>query len=653
MEDMPPRQADDHQRKHTWLNERITENRIILSSAQRKSFILSWVRFLTFVMIPIGAYASVSEDYTVGGTLILVGLVGFIVSVRFHARVRQRLQMAALTDSVLQESAAKLAGNVDIVRAGERPAAASEDIATFIARDSKADSTFPLSPQEIVDIDVFGTPLSLFGLLNRTSTPLGSRALANALVNPLAEKANIESRQTVVRWLADHPTERMRLMAAATGMRSLAPECDQFCSTVASIEPLRNRRTMLMAKWWAIAATIGFAVVGYRLSDGSVTNIEWAVAFAMVGVNITILRRMRESILPRIRPWLQLDDIVGTFSFFVKECVDEIPEEDCFEELKQSFTAAAAPAVLPALQRVLPFSFLGLAGPLHTAINYLTLWDLHVVLGLDRAVAQHRAQLRNALWATGQLEFLTSLAVYAWETSDAIFPSVEPESSPLQLTIDDGRHPLIAPTEGVANSVNLGAAPHTYVITGSNMSGKSTFLRMTGCNLVLAQIGAAVPARSMRLTPLQLMTDLRIRDDLARHESYFLAEVRQVKRMVEATGRHEPILALIDEPFRGTNSAERVAAAVSVVRSLTRGGGLHMVATHDEALTSLADGKTIANFHFAEKFDSEELVFDYRIHDGPSQTRNALRVLQMEGFPAELITEANQLARELTQQQKK
>ena len=207
---------------------------------------------------------------------------------------------------------------------------------------------------------------------------------------------------------------------------------------------------------------------------------------------------------------------------------------------------------------------------------------------------------------------------------------------------------LIAPSEAVCNSVQLGTPTRTYIITGSNMSGKSTFLRMTGCNLVMAQIGSAVPARRMRLTPMRLMTDLRIRDDLSRHESYFLAEVRQVKRMVEATARNEPILALIDEPFRGTNSAERVAAAVAVVRSLTRSGGLHMVATHDEALTALADDNHVRNYHFAEKIDSEALVFDYQIHDGPSRTRNALRVLELEAYPKQLIEEATKLAQELS-----
>jgi len=651
MDDAPPHQAADHQSKQARLNERLTENRAVLSAAQRASFIWSWVRFLTFVMMPIGAYAAVSEDYLIGGVLICVGLVGFLIAVRLHARVRQRLQLATLTDIVLEESATRLAGDVDILRSGERPSPTPPVIAQFLKYYDDVSHCFPLSPQEIVDIDVFGAPISLFGALNRTSTPLGSRTLAETLEKPLADKQHIEARQAAVRWLADHPWQRTRIMAAAAGMRALTTECDEFCATVAGFEPLLQRSKMRAAQIWGIISSVGLSAVIYRLFDGSMQQWEWIAALMVVSINVTILRRLREDVLPRIRPWLALDDIVGSFAFFVQNAIDELPAEGALAQQRSALVAANGPAALPALQRVLPFAFLGLAGVMHTIVNYLTLWDVHVVLGLDKAVAQQRTRLRAAFSAVGELELLTSLAAYAWETPGATLPTIEAPDAPLVVNIRDGRHPLIPANEAVSNSVQLGDPICTYIITGSNMSGKSTFLRMTACNLVLAQMGSAVPAHSMRLTPLRLMTDLRIRDDLARHESYFLAEVRQVKRMVEATALHEPILALVDEPFRGTNSAERVAAAVAVVRSLTRGGGLHMVATHDEALTALADDRQVANFHFAESIDSAALVFDYRIHAGPSQTRNALRVLEMEGYPQALIDEANEMALRLIGEQ--
>ncbi len=653
MDDAPPRQSADHQSKQAWLNERLSENRAVLSAALRASFIWSWVRFLTFVMMPIGASAAVSEDYLVGGLLIGFGLIGFLIAVRLHTRVRQRLQLATLTEIVLEESATRLAGGVEILISGERPDAASESITRFLNKSDDASQTFPLSAQEIVDIDVFGTPLSLFGMLNRTSTPLGARSLADALERPLADRSNIETRQAAVQWLADHPWERIRIMAAAAGMRALSAECDDFCGTVAGFDPLPQRDKMRAAQVWGAVASIGLAIVIYRLFDGSVRQWEWIAALMTVSVNVSILRHFRGDVLPRIRPWLSLDDAVGSFAFLVNNAVDALPGDGPLARQRDTFTAANEPAALPALQRIMPFAFLGLAGLMHTIVNYVTLWDVHVVLGLDRAVAQQRSRLRDAFIAVGEMELLASLAAYAWETPGATFPEVEPNDASLVVDIREGRHPLIPAGEAVSNSVQLGEPICTYIITGSNMSGKSTFLRMTACNVVLAQIGSAVPAQSMRLTPLRLMTDLRIRDDLARHESYFLAEVRQVKRMVEATARHEPILALVDEPFRGTNSAERVAAAVAVVRSLTRGGGLHMVATHDEALTALADNRQVANFHFAESIDSAALVFDYRIHEGPSQTRNALRVLEMEGYPQTLIDEANEMARRLIKEQER
>ena len=142
---------------------------------------------------------------------------------------------------------------------------------------------------------------------------------------------------------------------------------------------------------------------------------------------------------------------------------------------------------------------------------------------------------------------------------------------------------------------------------------------------------------------MEILTDLRVRDELSKKESYFLAEVRQVRRMVEAARSDRPVFALIDEPFRGTNSAERVAAASAVVTSLINGSGLHLVATHDAALTSLGDADNAENYHFQESFEQENLVFDYKLRTGPAQSRNALRVLQAEGYPKDLLAHAKQL----------
>jgi DNA mismatch repair ATPase MutS len=192
----------------------------------------------------------------------------------------------------------------------------------------------------------------------------------------------------------------------------------------------------------------------------------------------------------------------------------------------------------------------------------------------------------------------------------------------------------------VPNSVTLTPTTRIWVITGSNMAGKSTFLRMTGINILLAQVGSAVVAREMTWSPLRLMTDLQARDNLARDESYFLAEVRHLRRMVVPAEEDGVLLGLIDEPFRGTNSQDQSAASVAVIRHLLRSDTLVLLATHDRHLTELADGKTIKNYHYREDLSSDGLVFDYHLHDGPARTRNALRVLEREGYPPRVLEDA-------------
>lgn len=192
--------------------------------------------------------------------------------------------------------------------------------------------------------------------------------------------------------------------------------------------------------------------------------------------------------------------------------------------------------------------------------------------------------------------------------------------------------------------MQLDAGHNLWIITGSNMSGKSTFLRMVGVNLLLAQAGCAAPATHVCFMPMRLVTDLRIRDNLAKGESYFLAEVRQLRRMIVPRpdqAASAPILGLIDEPFRGTNHQEQRAATLAVIEHLVRSDGLFLIATHDRTVAGIVGSAGAQNYHFQEHLRDQELTFDYLLRPGVARTRNALRVLEREGYPPELVSRAN------------
>jgi DNA mismatch repair ATPase MutS len=270
-------------------------------------------------------------------------------------------------------------------------------------------------------------------------------------------------------------------------------------------------------------------------------------------------------------------------------------------------------------------------------INLILFADAHIALALARCTVPNRDALLAGLSALAELDALCSLASFAAEQPRACYPVPDERT---EMTIIDGCHPLVAPERAVPNDAHLTPTVRMWVITGSNMAGKSTFLRMVGTNVLLAQIGCVAVAREMRWSPLRLITDLRVRDNLAQDESYFLAEVRHLRRMVLPPAGDAPILGLIDEPFRGTNAQDQSAASVAILGRLLASSDLFLVATHDQHLTALADGAPARNYHFQEDLSGDVLVFDYRLREGPARTRNALRILEREGYPPELVRQA-------------
>jgi hypothetical protein len=242
------------------------------------------------------------------------------------------------------------------------------------------------------------------------------------------------------------------------------------------------------------------------------------------------------------------------------------------------------------------------------------------------------ADLGRWLTAVGAFEALHSLAGYAFENPADPFPEVV-EGGPLF----DGEglgHPLRPAAHFVRNDVRLGGELRLLVVSGSNMSGKSTLLRAVGANAVLALAGAPVRATRLRLSPLVVGATLRVQDSLTAGRSRFYAEVLRVRRLVELARGRQPLLFLLDELFAGTNSHDRRLGAAAVVRALVEAGAVGLLTTHDLALTDIADGLAprAANAHFEDRFVEGALVFDYRLCPGVVPRGNALALLRAAGF---------------------
>jgi hypothetical protein len=262
----------------------------------------------------------------------------------------------------------------------------------------------------------------------------------------------------------------------------------------------------------------------------------------------------------------------------------------------------------------------------------LLMWGTQVAYAIEAWRAASGPPIRRWLQTVGEFEALCALATYAGENPEDPFPEVLDQG--LCYEAEGLGHPLLPRPRCVTNDLHLCGELRVLVVSGSNMSGKSTFLRTVGINAVLALAGAPVRARRVRIAPLAVGATLRIQDSLQEGRSRFYAEILRVRQVVDLSRGPIPLLFLLDELFAGTNSHDRRLGADAVVRGLVEAGALGLVTTHDLSLTQIADelGARAANVHFADHFENGLMTFDYRLHPGVVQHSNALALMRAVGL---------------------
>jgi DNA mismatch repair ATPase MutS len=263
---------------------------------------------------------------------------------------------------------------------------------------------------------------------------------------------------------------------------------------------------------------------------------------------------------------------------------------------------------------------------------FVLLWDVHFTYAIERWREENGHAILDWMDSVGQLEALAALAGYAYERPTRPFPEIV-ESGPVFEGIELG-HPLIAEEEVVPNSVSLGESPRALIVSGSNMSGKSTLLRTVGINAILALAGAPVCATSLRISPLSLGATLRVQDSIQSGTSRFYAEIKKLKQLTAMAESGTSLLFLLDELFSGTNSHDREIGANALLKGLLEAGAVGLVTTHDLALTKAggADGAPIQNVHFEDHLEGDRLVFDYQMRPGIVTKSNALALMRAVGL---------------------
>ena len=605
----------------TRLNHRIDA----LSSVSNR---YSWLRVLVFV----GGVVGVSVAYFAVGAwlfwlVLALWIVLFVGVVALHRRVERAITRATLLRTFHATQAA-------------RAAVAWDDLppARFVT--PRFDHPFE------GDLDLVG-PHSVHRLLDLAVSPGGSERLRAWLTAPHPDADAIAQRQTLVRELTPRRLFRTRLWLDA---RAAAPDADwdparllRWLEEHEDPTALRPRLLLL-----ALLAAVNIAAVAANLL-GPLGPI-WQVTVPVYLIVYFALSRPARAVfheasalqsaveqLAAVTGYLERFGYAGApaLRHLCAPLLDATTRPSAFLRRIRTVTAATGIQGNPVIWFLL---------------NAVVPWDYFFAYQLSRykTTAKTVAPRWLDIWA--ELEALSALANLADLNPGYVLPTVQEAvhatgagtGEPVFAATALG-HPLIPAAQKVSNDFQLASLGDIALLTGSNMAGKSTFLRTLGVNLALAFAGGPVDATSFVTRRWRLFTCIRVSDSIADGISYFYAEVKRLRALLDALEQADdgvrpddplPLFFLIDEIFRGTNNRERLAGSRAYIRALTGKRGVGVISTHDLELTHLADEiPTVRNYHFRDDITDERMVFDYRLRPGPCPTTNALKIMALEGLP--------------------
>jgi hypothetical protein len=474
------------------------------------------------------------------------------------------------------------------------------------------------------DLDLFGEG-SLFELLCAARTQMGEETLARWLLAP-ADVAEIRQRQSSILDLRDRLDLRERI-ATLGSEREPALHSGRFLAWAEAPAALGEG-------WIRWAAYLLPALLFATLVAASLTGI-WTPVLLVLTLEAITLYRLRERVRQILVPAEQAFDFDGLKTF--SGLLDEI-EREGFDSLSMrtladglssgGVRASARIGRLATLVMLSEHRKNLMVGPLLVPLLY----TLHVALAAERWRRAHGTSVREWVEAVGRFEALSSLAQYGSEHADDPFPTFLEGRA--RLRCDGIGHPLIPRAQCVRNDVDLSDPARVWLISGSNMSGKSTLLRSIGLNVVLAMAGAPVRALAFELTPLQAGASIRINDSLREGSSRFYAEITRLRQLKDLTGREPALLFLIDEMLQGTNSNDRRIGAEGVLGALVGEGAIGLTTTHDLALTELGglgEG-VLRNMHFEDHMENGQMRFDYRLRQGVVTKSNGLELMRAIGL---------------------
>lgn len=539
--------------------------------------------------------------FYVAGALLII----FILLVYKHTKIKENLRMLDAKNEVLQRLLARF-----------------DD--TW--KQEKSESYAPDEDTVSIDLDMLGDR-SLYQYLTMAATPYGKERLIEALTKQSMTKQDIRKRQKAIQELLAKEEDLLSLQASSQVFQR---DCMKIKKEVFDFLIAYGKQEVTSFPVWVYQLSLCMVIATITtLMLGIVQVLPLGYSAVLMLANLIISLLLVGKSGEALAFTRNLERILKDYQIML-ETMKNMTFKDVYLCELQSVMKEGIVGIHKLVK------VMNLISLRHNFISYLLFGilfqlDFRCLQQLERWRKQYGIDIEKWLFAVADLEVLCSLSVLGQVKKQICFPILLDEDTPT-YELCEGAHPLLKEEQAIANSIVLHA--QSVVITGSNMSGKTTFLRTLGVNMLLCQAGAPVCASAMRTTLQKVYTSMRVRDDVSEGISTFYAELLRIRRMMENAKNKQPMLVLIDEIFKGTNSADRILCAKTAIERLHLPWVITLVSTHDFELCELEYEPSIhaLNYHFSEYYEGDEIRFDYALKQGRCSSTNAQQLMKLAGF---------------------
>lgn len=592
---------------NTWYTQRIDETLRQLSQTKTQINRISLLRVLLFV----AGFAGLILFYRSGTWAVVLTVcctfLPFFILVKVHNRLYFRKERLETQLQLNQDELEGLEG----------------DYSAFDEGSEFVDAGHPYS----YDLDLFGRK-SLFQALGRTCTHIGKQTLATWMQHHLTEKAAIETRQESIRDMS----RRMEFREAfrVTGSINRGADSDEE-----EISRWSQTPSVLQHLWWVklcLWAVPGINILLLALGLLHILSLSWFGMMFTVFVILSFALIQRVTLIQE--SYGKKLKTLNRYAKLITLAKGETWQAPALRELtdKLDIDGHSPAEALTQLSKELDRLDLRNNQLLYVILEGSMFFQLRQIVRIERWKARYGKYLMGWLEAVGELDALCSLGTFAYNHPAYTYPTIT--NQPFCFLARNMGHPLMPEAQCVKNDATIPSRPYFLIITGANMAGKSTYLRTIGVNYLLACMGCPVCCESLTLYPAHLITSLRTTDSLSDNESYFFAELKRLKRIIDLLNKGQELFIILDEILKGTNSADKQKGSLDLIRQFMRLKADGIIATHDLLLGTLADQfpEYIRNYCFEADIKDNELTFSYRLREGVAQNMNACFLMRKMGI---------------------